>query len=312
MIKYLSFSSFTDSEYELFLKSCPRKILIQPLKKIPKYKNHPLIKSFREEKIKLEVIIKFYMDDFTKDKKILNLELIKLIDKLCFKAVLEENEYKIIVDESDKLSSSYKQVVLKLLEPDKCILKLKYLVKLLDLPEKLVFTLNQKEKYDVLISENKKLTHEISKLNCEIVQNLNEKNNLIEEINKYKCNEKNLNNQINFYKESLEVLKNEKKAIEIELSQLREISNKSSFEKKDINLNKLLYLGLEKIENTEYSKLLELFNNLKLNSIEIEEIIDKISILKLEYCKYKKINDIKNLIILEYMIMNIMGEVNNE
>lgn len=300
MSNYLSFKNFSTNEYFDFIESCPRKLLLVPLKNLPKYKTSPLIKGFRDNSIKIETIRNFYYKEAKKNNQALSNEILRLIDKIFIQKILTSEQYAIVSKQNMVDKDVYNKTIKELCESEKNVLKVEYIIKLLDLDTDIANEVNR-------VNFEKKEKEVENKRDKEITS-LKEKNErLLVDIEKQK-------EDIKILKETLKLKKYEIEKLNDSLNQIVNVNSdtKDSHDIKNICIIDILNKIEITIKDYSYSEIFDEFKRVDIRNYSIENVYSKINKVKKEAIRKDNIHLYNKLTFIELMILNILEEINNE
>lgn len=288
MKTYMTFETFNEEEYREFINDLSKETLLKILKVIPKYKNNPLIKNFRDSKIDDKFIRNLYIKEYQEGKTQLEDHLLVLVDKT-IKKELSQDEYFLLKNKTYD-DETFEFIALKLLNKSK--IKSKYIKKLFNLNNNII------NRY-----ESDKKNKEVIK---EFQQRENELKEQVDELNK----------TVDNLKQHNEELINKTKQLESEIEKYKLTNNEKNQNKpldnKKIKLEDILLFLKNDIYEIEYNTLLELFKSYNLYELELCDLLDRLTSIKKEFLNKKNFESIKNILLLEYILIKIKEITNNE
>jgi|AKZA01.1.fsa_nt_gi hypothetical protein len=297
MSKYISFDHFSDSDYEQFINDIPKYLLLKPIRSITNYKNNPRVKSFRDESIDEQFIRNLYLKEYRNEKKILQTHLLTIIDKLFIKKELNDQEYECLKN-GNFTSEEFDKVALKLLETSK--IKVKYIIKLLNIDDSLFYRFHSEEKNRKIEAENYKLKNRIKEIN--------EKNKELQaEIKSYI-------DKIGMYKEleaKYKILEEENIKFKNHISSQESIVSRDNKSVRNIEVKDIINSIEKNMSHETYSLLLNTYKNMQLSHMDTKEILNKLYDMKNSLVEEEKMTEIKNIVFIEYILVSVKEIMKN-
>lgn len=285
-ITYITLETFSEEEYVELINDLPKDLLISILKRIPKYKNNPRIKNFRDSMIDDKFVRNLFIKEYKEGKTQLTTQLLTFFDKV-IKNELTQEEYALLKDNKYD-DEKFELIVLKLLNESN--IKSKYLKKLFNLSNTLISRYENDKK-------NKKVIEEFQNRENKLKNQIDE---LTEAIDILKKNNESLKNETKQLKETID----KNKLIDIEKMQ-----NKSL---KGEELIDILSFLKRDIDEAKYDTLLNAFNSWNLYDLEFYDLLDRLTLIKKEFLEKKNFENIKNILLIEYILIKTKEIMRND